>query len=98
MTPLTQGVLVFVASYFSVLLLGLQSKLMRDDHWQVSFFVSWLIMLSHTAVTWSVANNSLGIPLYLFISGWGSSLGIVSSHFLYIWYDNKFHKNDLHNE
>ena len=98
MTPLTQGGLVFVASYFSVLLLGLQSKLMRDDHWQVSFFVSWLIMLSHTAVTWSVANNSLGIPLYLFISGWGSSLGIVSSHFLYIWYDNKFHKNDLHND
>lgn len=98
MTPLTQGGLVFVASYFSVLLLGLQSKLMRDDHWQVSFFVSWLIMMSHTAVTWSVANNSLGIPLYLFISGWGSSLGIVSSHFLYIWYDNKFHKNDLHSE
>lgn len=98
MTPLTQGVLVFVASYFSVLLLGLQSKLMRDDHWQVSFFVSWLIMLSHTAVTWSVANNSLGIPLYLFISGWGSSLGIVSSHFLYIWYDNKFHKNDLRDD
>lgn len=96
MTPLTQGVLVFVASYFSVLLLGLQSKLMRDDHWQVSFFVSWLIMLSHTAVTWSVANNSLGIPLYLFISGWGSSLGIVSSHFLYVWYDKKFHKNDSH--
>ena len=98
MTPLTQGGLVFVASYFSVLLLGLQSKLMRDDHWQVSFFVSWLIMLSHTAVTWSVANNSIGIPLYLFISGWGSSLGIVSSHFLYVWYDNKFHKNDLHGE
>ena len=98
MTPLTQGVLVFIASYFSVLLLGLQSKLMRDDHWQVSFFVSWLIMLSHTAVTWSVANNSIGIPLYLFISGWGSSLGIVSSHFLYVWYDNKFHKNDLHDD
>ena len=98
MTPLTQGTLVFIASYFSVLLLGLQSKLMRDDHWQVSFFVSWLIMLSHTAVTWSVANNSIGIPLYLFISGWGSSLGIVSSHFLYIWYDNKFHKNDLHDD
>ena len=98
MTPLTQGTLVFIASYFSVLLLGLQSKLMRDDHWQVSFFVSWLIMLSHTAVTWSVANNSIGIPLYLFISGWGSSLGIVSSHFLYVWYDNKFHKNDLHDD
>ena len=98
MTPFTQGVLVFVASYFSVLLLGLQSKLMRDDHWQASFFVSWLIMLSHTAVTWSIANNSLGIPLYLFISGWGSSLGIVSSHFLYAWYDNKFHKNDLHDD
>lgn len=98
MTPFTQGALVFIASYFSVLLLGLQSKLMRDDHWQVSFFVSWLIMLSHTAVTWSVANNSIGIPLYLFISGWGSSLGIVSSHFLYVWYDNKFHKNDLHSE
>ena len=98
MTPLTQGTLVFVASYFSVLLLGLQSKLMRDDRWQVSFFVSWFIMLTHTAVTWSVANNSLGIPLYLLISGWGSSLGIVSSHFLYVWYDNKFHKNDLHDD
>ncbi len=92
MSPVVQAIMVFLASYFCVLLLGVQSKLMRDDHWFICFFISWMIMFAQTAVTWSIANNHLGMTLYLFVSGWGGSLGIVSSHFVYLWYDNKFHK------
>lgn len=81
---------VFLAAFAAVLLLGLQSKLMRDNNWQVSFFVSWLIMFAQTAGTYAIANNTLPIGWYLFSSGWGGSLGIVSAHFVYEWYDKRF--------
>ena len=85
-----EATIVFLASFFCVLLLGVQSKLMRDDRWALCFFISWLIMLSQTALTWSIANNHLGMYRYLFVAGWGSSLGIVSAHFVYLWYDQLF--------
>jgi hypothetical protein len=83
---------VFTAAYAAVLLLGLQSKLMRDNNWKASFFVSWAIMFAQTAGTYAIANNTLPIHWYLFSSGWGGSLGIVSAHFVYDWYDRKFKK------
>mgnify|MGYP006382855793 FL=1 len=94
MTPLLQGLMVFVAAYACVLLLGFQSKLMRDNRWKTCFFITWLITLAQTATTWAIANNHLGLPLLVFLSGLGGSLGIVSSHFVYIWYDNKFHPTE----
>ncbi len=91
MSPIVQGLMVFTAAYFSVLLLGFQSKLMRDNKWFASFFTSWMITIAQTGTTWAIANNHLGLPLLIFISGWGGSLGIVSSHFLYQIYDRRFH-------
>ena len=82
-----QGFMVFFAAYFTVMLLGFQSKLMRDNRWFCSFFTSWGITFAQTAAVWSVANNHLGIYLLVFISGWGGSLGIVSAHFVYDAYD-----------
>lgn len=89
MNPLLQGLMVFLAAYFTVLLLGFQSKLMRDNRWQLSFFMTWLITFAQVATTWSIANNHLGMTLLVFLSGFGGSLGIVSSHFLYQWYDGR---------
>lgn len=89
MNPIVQGLMVLFASYFTVLLLGFQSKLMRDNRWQLSFFMTWLITFAQVATTWSIANNHLGMTLLVFLSGTGGSFGIVSSHFLYIWYDRR---------
>lgn len=89
MNPIIQGLMVIVASYLTVLLLGFQSKLMRDNRWQLSFFMTWMITFAQVATTWSIANNHLGMPLLVFLSGLGGSLGIVSSHFLYLWYDGR---------
>lgn len=81
---------VFCAAYATVMLLGLQSKLMRDNKWQMSFFTSWLITLAQTASTYAVAHSLLDIQWYLFFSGLGGSTGIVSAHFVYDWYDKRF--------
>jgi tellurite resistance protein TehA-like permease len=83
---------VFAAAYAAVLLLRLQSKLMRDDKWVPCFFVSWMIMFAQTAGTYAIAHNTLPIGWFLWWCGWGGSLGIVSSHFIYAWYDKRFKK------
>lgn len=88
MDLILQGIMVFLAGYGNVLLLGFQSKLMRDNRWGASFFTSWGITFAQVAATWAIANNHLGIPLLIFLSGMGGSLGIVSAHFVYQWYDN----------
>lgn len=87
MSPILQGLMVFVAAFMTVMLLGFQSKLMRDNRWFCSFFTSWGITFAQVAATWSIANNHLGIPLLVFLSGLGGSLGIVSAHFIYNLYD-----------
>jgi len=86
------ALVVFTAAYSTVMLLGLQSKLMRDNKWQMSFFTSWLITFAQTASTYAVAHNVLPIEWYIVWSGAGGSLGIVSAHFVYEWYDRRFKK------
>lgn len=90
MSLILQGLMVFIAAYFTVMLLGFQSKLMRDNRWFLSFFTSWGITFAQVATTWSIANNHLGMALLIGLSGLGGSLGIVSSHFVYQWYDKTF--------
>lgn len=92
MPTVIQGLMVFFAAYFTVLLLGFQSKLMRDNKWFLSFFTSWGITFAQVATTWSIANNHLGMVLLVGLSGFGGSLGIVSSHFVYQWYDRMSNK------
>lgn len=87
MSMILQGVMIFMAQYLTVLLLGFQSKLMRDNRWGLSFFTSWGITLSQTATVWAIANNPLGMPLLITLSGFGGACGIVSAHFVYDWYD-----------
>lgn len=75
--------LAFFAAYFTVLLLGLNSKILRDDRVLAAFCVSWGITLAQTAATYVIAHSLLPLPWYIFIAGWGGSLGIVSSHYVY---------------
>lgn len=82
-----QGLMVFAAQFMTVLLLGFQSKLMRDDRWRLCMLMSLLITLAQSATMWAIANNHLGMPLFLLLSGMGGSLGIGSSHFAYKYYD-----------
>lgn len=89
MSPLAQGLLVFFSAYLAVFLLGFQSKLMRDNRWVSSYFTSWMITFAQTGMTWVIANNHLGIPMYLFLAGNGGSLGIVTAHFFYRFYENR---------
>lgn len=86
---------VFSAAYATVMLLGLQSKLMRDNKWQLSFCTSWLITFAQTGSVYAIANNALPIAGYLFFSGLGGSVGIVTAHFVYDWYDKRFNHAKL---
>lgn len=85
---LLQILMVFFAQYFTVLLLGFQSKLMRDNRWVLSTMTSSLITLAQTGTVYAVAHNTLGMPLLLLFSCLGGSTGIASAHFVYQWYDN----------
>lgn len=77
------ALLTFFAAFFTVMLLGLNSKILRDDRVLAAFVVSWGITLAQTATTYVIAHSMLPIHWYLLIAGSGGSIGIVSSHYLY---------------
>ena len=89
-----QGVLVFTSALAQVFLLGLNSKLLRDDKIAAGFVVSWLITIAQFTYIWAVANSKLGTAIFLLISGLGGSIGITLAQYFYKWYDNKFHRSD----
>jgi len=92
MTPELQAVMVFTSAFFQVFLLGLNSKLLRDDKIPAGFVVSWLITLAQFAYIWSVAHSQIDTVPFLLISGLGGSLGITFAQYFYRWYDRKFHR------
>lgn len=49
--------------------------------------MSLLITLAQSATMWAIANNHLGMPIFLTLSGLGGSFGIATSHFAYKAYD-----------
>lgn len=82
-----QGLMVFFAQLLTVLLLGFQSKLMRDNRWKLCTVLSLFITLAQAATVHSIANNQIWMPLLLALSGLGGSFGIALSHFAYQYYD-----------
>ena len=92
MTPEAQAVLIFTSAFAQVFLLGLNSKLLRDDKIPAGFVVSWLITLAQFAYIWSVAHSQIDTAPFLLISGLGGSLGITAVQYFYRWYDRKFHR------
>lgn len=92
MSPWLQFLLIFWAAFFQVFLLGLNSKMLRDDKIAAAFVVSWGITLAQTGYIWAVAHSQLSAWLFLVVSGFGGSIGITTSQYFYKWYDRKFHK------
>jgi len=79
--------LVLIAAFFSVFLLGLNSKILRDDHIMMGAVVSWFITLSQYAMTWAVFEAGLSAIEYLLFAGIGGSVGITIAQYFYKWLD-----------
>jgi len=83
------GPLVLLASFCSVFLLGLNSKLLRDDHIIGGAIVSWFITVTQFALTWAVVHAGLSPLEYILWAGLGGSAGITISQYLYKWYSKE---------
>ena len=79
--------LVVTAAFFSVFLLGLNSKILRDDHIALGFGVSWCITLAQYTMTWAIFEAGLSAAEYLFFAGLGGSTGVTLSQYFYKWLD-----------
>ena len=77
--------LVFVASFASVFLLGVNSRVIRDERVAAAAIVSWFITMSQFAMTWAVLHAELSTTEYILSGGLGGSIGITSSHYFYVW-------------
>ncbi|KAB2412895.1 hypothetical protein F9C29_36960, partial [Enterobacter hormaechei] len=66
-----QVLVLFWSALFQVFLLGLNSKLLRDDKIKAGFVVSWCITLAQFAYIKAVASSHLGIGWFIVVSGWG---------------------------
>lgn len=77
------GFLVFCSAFASVFLLGLNSKILRDDHIMAGAIVSWFITMSQFGLTWSVVHAGLSALEYILWSGTGGSLGITLAQYFY---------------
>ena len=74
--------LVFISQLASVLALVLNSKLLRDDRWQLAMLNSWFISLTQFIFVWVVSNADNPMAILL-VSGLGGSLGCGLGHLLY---------------
>ena len=83
------GTLVLIASFCSVFLLGLNSKLLRDDHIIRGAIVSWFITVTQFALTWVVVHAGLSLLEYTLWVGLGGSAGITIRQYLYNWYSKE---------
>ena len=82
---MAMGLLVLVAAFFSVFLLGLNSKILRDDHIAAGAVISWFITIAQYAMTWAVINAGLSPLDYILWAGVGGSSGITASQYFYKW-------------
>jgi len=82
------SLLVLVAAFVSVFMMGLNSKILRDDYIMAGAVTSWLITISQYAMTWAVVHAGLSSPVYIFWAGVGGSAGITAAQYAYAWMDN----------
>lgn len=73
---------ITIAAFVSVMLLGLNSQYVRDQRIALVFCISWMIHTAQFAYVRIVAITD-DVGWAFFLSGWGSSLGIVCSILLY---------------
>lgn len=81
-------ILLCIASFLSVFLLGLQSQFVRDQRIALCFTMSWFISASQFIYTRVTALTES--PELAFISsGIGGSAGIVASIYFYRFYQRR---------
>lgn len=78
-------VLVFIAQFFSVFTLVMNSKLLRDDRWILAMMNSWLISITQFVFIIVVARTDDPVVTFFFAAS-GGSLGCGMSHLFYTRY------------
>lgn len=74
--------LVFLAQFCAVFALVLNSKLLRDDRWQLAMLNSWLISVTQFVFVYVVSQTDAYVITFL-SAALGGSLGCGASHLLY---------------
>tara|TARA_R110000851_G_C12656976_1_gene520909 strand:- start:5 stop:262 length:258 start_codon:yes stop_codon:yes gene_type:complete len=80
------GLLVCVSAFSTVFLLGMNSKMIRDDKILAAAIISWLITCAQYAMTWAVIHAGLGTMEYILWAGVGGCTGITLSQYCYKWW------------
>ena len=78
--------LVFVSSFASVCAMGVNSKIIRDNHIALGAIVSWVITVANFALMWAVLHAELSPLMYILVSGAGGSIGIIVAQYGYAKY------------
>ena len=89
---IVMGGLVFTSAFFSVFLLGLNSKILRDDRIMFGAVISWFITIAQYAMTWAVIHAGLSPAEYIFWAGCGGCFGITVAQYFYKWVETKLNK------
>ena len=89
---IVMGGLVFTAAFFSVFLLGLNSKILRDDRIMFGAVISWFITIAQYVMTWAVIHAGLSPAEYIFWAGCGGCFGITVAQYFYKWMATKLNK------
>ena len=83
-----EAVMLFVASFFNVFLLGLNSQFVRDRWIAACIFISFNISCAQFVYTRVVANSE-DVMLSFIGSSLGGAAGIASSIVFYAWFNPK---------
>jgi len=84
--PYEMEVLVFIASFASVCAMGVNSKIIRDNHLALGAMVSWIITVANFFMMWAVLHSNLTPLMYILVSGLGGSIGITTAQVGYARY------------
>jgi hypothetical protein len=82
---------LFLASFFNVFLLGLNSQFVRDRFIGGAVFLSFNISFAQFIYTRVIAHSETVFFPFIF-SAFGGASGIASSIIFYAWFNPRFHK------
>lgn len=80
--------LLFISQLATVLLLGVNGKLNRDDKWKATMVISWGIAAAQLCFVYVIKITDLAVWEMFIASGAGGSLGIGLSHLVYVTFWN----------
>lgn len=89
---MVEVMLLGIAAFFNVMLLGLNSQYVRDQRIALVFCMSWMIHTAQFIYVRIIAMTDL-VGWAFLISGIGSSLGIVTSILIYKYFQKRREKH-----